>query len=295
MQRQRFLATGALVLLVVLAGCSAAGHIDLTNASDDAVLAEQASQDLPDPSLDARENALINETLANGSATADSRDPLLEHGPAVEHNGSYYNLSWEAGETTTGTMVRLGVDYNGTAPANRTVDFENLTAHDRAMLADVLPERSVSLDPGTDFHTDALYNQSAREQSVLLAEETAAVNFEGEAYPVDIKGTESVPLTTYTYTASRVANDSAGYASHLRSTHLFTISGLSQDERAILAEARNETYYAEDSGDDAFESLLERFERHDSVTRNEYEGTWIVQYEGTVYVAELNYQGFDRS
>jgi predicted small lipoprotein YifL len=292
MQRQRFLATGALVLLVVLAGCSAAGSLALTPAADDAVLAEQASQDLPDPALDARENALINETIQNGSATAESRDPLLENGPPVEHNGSYYNLSWEAGETTTGTMVRLGVDYNGTAPANRTVAFENLTAHDRAMLADVLPERSVSLDPGTDFHTDALYNQSARERSVLLREETAAVNFEGEAYPVDIKGTESVPLTTYNYTASLVASDSGAYAAYLRSTLLFSLSDLSQDEEAIIEEARNDTYYAEDSDDEAFESLLERFERHEPIVQDEYEGTWLVQYDGEVFVAEFIYDGF---
>jgi hypothetical protein len=81
----------------------------------------------------------------------------------------------------------------------------------------------------------------------------------------------------------------------LRDEYLFTLSNLSDDERKVVETATKdgETYYAEDDGDQAFRSVMETFRRHEALTRDDYEGTWLVRYEGEVYLAELSYGGFE--
>jgi hypothetical protein len=92
-----------------------------------------------------------------------------------------------------------------------------------------------------------------------------------------------------------VADSTAGYADQLRDRYLFTLSGLSDDERSVVEEAmsKNGSYYADTDGDEAFRGVLESFDGHPAIERNEFRGTWLVRYDGDVYVAELSYQGFE--
>jgi len=102
-------------------------------------------------------------------------------------------------------------------------------------------------------------------------------------------------VLTRQYTATVVADSAETYAQQLRSTYVFELSGLSDAERSVVTEAINDTYYAESDTDDGFQSVLERFHRHAAVERNEYRGTWLVRYDGAVYVADLSYEGFNLS
>lgn len=294
MDRRRGLAVASLLVLVLFAGCSAAGHLEMTSAADDATLAEQASRTPTFPEeRAARDRQVVQRAIENGSATARSREPLVEPGLPFSYEERYYNLSWSVVGRQSGTSVRVGIDYNGTAPSAATVAYANLSARDREMLGGVLPPKSTSLRKGSDFYTDATYTETERDRSVLLAEGTEAVRYEGETYPVTVVDTESVVIETRRYAATLVANSSAEYADQLRSEYLFTLSELSDAERNVVEEAIGDTYYAETDGDEAFQSVLETFQRHGAIQRNEYRGTWLVRYDGETYLADLSYEGFD--
>lgn len=295
MDRRSVFAVGSVLVLVLLAGCSAAGSLDMASATDDSV-AEEASRPVPeiddDPLDDGR---VVRAVIENGSATARSREPLVEAGLPFRAEGRYYDVSSSVVDRQPGTLYRLGIDYNGTAQDDATVAYENLSARDRTTVETVLPPEAVTDQPGPDFYFDATYTAAERNQSVLLADDTDAVRYEGETYPVVVTETESVTVPTRRYTATVVANSTEAYARQLRSEYVFTLSGLSDAERSVVTEAINDTYYADSDSDEPFQSVLEQFTRNEAVQRNEYRGIWLVRYDGDVYLAELSYEGFDIS
>lgn len=295
MERRHLFAFGGMLVLVLLAGCSAAGSLDMEPATDDRV-AQEASRSVPETDDEpAERGAVLRATIENGSTTARSQEPLVEPGLPFRVEGRYYNVTSSIVDRQPGTAYRLGIDYNGTARDNATVAYENLTTRDRVVLDQVLPSIPVTADPGPDYYFDGTYTDSERNRSVLLAADTEAVRYEGETYPVTVTETEPTTVLTRQYTAKPVANSTDAYAQHLRSEYVFTLSGLSEDERAVVREAINTSYYAESDSDDAFASVLDRFSRHEAVHRNEYRGLWLVRYDGDVYAADLSYQEFDFS
>lgn len=71
----------ALALLLPLAGCSAAGLLEMTAVKDTA-FAEQASRSLPaaEDHEAADRRALVRDAVANGSATANGTSPPIDPG-----------------------------------------------------------------------------------------------------------------------------------------------------------------------------------------------------------------------
>lgn len=293
MSRRRMLAVGGLVLLGVLAGCSAAGSLSMERVTDEE-LAKQASR-----SIDADETELtdkrrlVQRAIENGSATARGQSPPVEAGLPFDHEGRYYDLSWTVTDRDPGTAVQIAVDYNGTVSDAETVAYENLSAHDRSVLDGLLPPRGDRRIEGYDFGAGVTYDATEENRSVLLADEPSAVSYEGETYPIDVRNPEPITIRTYQYTSIVVANDTSAYARQLRESYLFSLSGLSQDERAVVEEAVDSSYYAESNNDETFQSILDRFRGHEPLEVNEYRGTWLVRYDGDIYLADLSYEGFD--
>lgn len=292
MTRRSAVVVGALVLVMVLAGCSAAGSLTMQQVSD-AELAAQTSRPTAAPEEGPTSaQRLVRRAIENGSATASGRRPPVESGLPFAHEGRYYDVSWAVTGSQQGTLVDLAIDYNGTASDRRAVAYESLPVPDRRALGTLLPPRTERRTEGYDFGVGVTYNATERDRSVLLSEDYEAVRYEGETYPIDVRDVREVRIKTYRYTTTVVANDSAAYASQLRAEHLFTLSELSDQERTVVEEAIEGGYYAEDTDDEAFESVLERFRRHEAIQATEYEGTWLVRYEGDVYLADLYYDGF---
>lgn len=286
---------GGLAVLVVLAGCSAAGSLDMAPATDDR-LAQEASRTVPETVDEpVQAGAVVRTAIENGSVTARSQEPLITPGLPFRSDGRYYNVSASVIDRQPGTAYRFGIDYNGTAQERATVAYENLSARDQTVIEKVLPPIPVTKDPGPDYYFDGTYTTAEQNQSVLLETDVEAVGYEGETYPVVITETDSVTIPTREYTTTVVANSSAAYAQQLRTSYVFTLQGLSGDERAVVTEAINDTYYAEDDDDEAFQAVLERFDEEEAIQQNEYRGVWLVRFEGEVYVAELSYEGFDLS
>lgn len=289
----------ALALLLSLAGCSAAGSLSMGQA-DDADLADHASRSLPPPA-DAHEGKraervdrrrVVVDAVENGSAVVSGRGPPIEtEGFPFAVDGAYYDLDVEQVGEHTETGVDLRIDYNGTTDGP-AVAYEDLSPADRELVGSLLPPKYDRRVEGYDVGTNRVYNDSEAENSVLLAGDYEAVRYEGERYPIRVE-TDEVTVTEYRYTATEIAGSTSEYADLLREKS-FTLSGLSEAEREVVDEAVDEgRYYADSTSDDAFESVMERFLAQDAVRRDEYHGYWVVRYEGTLYWAELRYDGFD--
>lgn len=279
----------ALLVVLPLAGCSAAGSIAMTDVDDDGLAAE-ASRSLPPKHADA-ERSLVRSAVENGSATANGSSPPVDaDGKPFAVDGAYYDLSVESVGEHTETRVSLEIDYNGTTDG-QAVAYEDLSPADRSLVDSLLPPERDHRTDGYDMGVSKRYGDSDVESSVLLSGEYEALEYDGERYPIEVDS-RAVTVTTYRYTAEEVAANSIEYAESVRDRYLFTLSGLSDDEREIVDEATDGTYYADSSNDDAFQSLLDRFAEHDAVVRTDYRGEWIVRYDGEIYWAELDYDGF---
>ncbi len=293
--KRRALAALGLLALVALAGCSAAGSLSMEEASD-AEIAETASHpaivENPVPDND---RAVVRRAVENGSATATARNPPVERDLPFAYEGRYYAIDWNVTGTEPGTAVDVAVDYNGTAPAEETVAFEALSERDRKLLGGLFPPRTDRRKDGYEIGVGGTYTLPETDRSVLLSGEYSAVRYNGTVYPFEVRDQEGVTLNRYRYTASIVADSTAEYADQLREEHLFTLSGLSEAERSVVSEAIDDGNYYAESDDEAFRGVLETFDGRSAIEADEYDGTWLVRYEGEVYVVRLSYGGFDRS
>jgi len=284
-------------LLAVTAGCSADGSLSMTPV-DDAELAEEASVELPDRDDNERgeDVAVVRSAIANGTSTVvDRRPPVSEQVP-FRHDGRFYAVEHTEAGTEPGHEVTVRVDYNASAVEGTVVDYGDLPAVDRRLLAEAFARTDLPderLEPGYDFGVGRTYTEGEAGASALV-DSTAidAIRYEGEVYPVDIDA-ESTTLTVYRYEASLVAESPDAYGSALREDHVFTLSDLSDAEREIVESAHNDTHYVEGTDDEGFASLVDRFRDRRAVTETEYRGSYVVRYDGQVYWVEMRYGQYD--
>jgi hypothetical protein len=295
MERKALAALG-LLALVALAGCSATGSLSMETANN-AEIAEAASRPAVVDSPAPDDRRVVREAIENRSGTATATEPPVQRGLPLAYEGSYYEIDWNATGTEPGTAFAVGVDLNGTAPADETVRFEELSERDRRLLGNLLiamSEREPRLNPGPEIAIPEEYTMSETNESVLLSGEYSAVRYNGTVYPFVLEERREETLTRYRYTVDRVADSTSAYAQQLRDEHLFTLSGLSEGERSVMNEAIDGVYYAEDTDDESFRSIMDQFSAESAIEAGSYDGTWLVRYDGKVYTADLSYGGFDQ-
>lgn len=288
------LALVALAALAALAGCSAAGSLDM-QAVDGPELADRASRsvdslDHPLPESDRRPASVVRAAIDDGSATVTAPSPPVDRGLPFERDGAYYNVTWTVTDERSATMVSLAVDYNATDTDGDAVAFEDLPAPDREALDSVLPPSTTRRVPGPDVGVGATYTDAELNASVLApSPEYDVVVYEGTRYRVTVGEPRDVTVRTYRYEATRVAPDAAAYAAHLRETYAFTMTGLDDAERDVVAEAIDGSYYAQSDDDAAFASVVDRFRERRAVTRDSGTGTYLVRYDGRLYLADVRF------
>ena len=292
---RRTLAAFGLLALVALAGCSAAGSLSMEAAGDTEIADAASRPAVVEGASPDDDRAVVREAIETGSATATARTPPIERGLPFAYEGGYYEIDWNVTGTEPGTAVSIAVDYNGTAPAEETAAFEELSERDQRLLGGLFPPATDRRQPGPEVGAGGTYTMPETNESVLLSGEYSAVRYNGTTYPFQVDREEAVTLNRYRYTVSTVADSTASYAQQLRDEHLFTLSGLSDAERSVVSEAVDGGYYADSDDDEAFRSLLDRFPAESAVEADENGGTWLVRYDGEVYVARLSYSGFDRT
>ena len=103
--------------------------------------------------------------------------PMALEGLPFRTEGRYHNVSSSVVDRQTGTVHRLGIDYNGTAPDNTTVAYDNLSARDRMVVDKVLSPATATAGPAPDWYFDVTSNSTEHNQSVLLVDSTEAVQY----------------------------------------------------------------------------------------------------------------------
>lgn len=286
MRRREVLAGGAVLLVAPFAGCAdPAGALHLS-AVDDAELAEEASRDTTGLSDDRRE--AVRGAVEDGSGTVEGTRPPIDDGLPFAYDGRYYDLSWSVVDERTVTQYSIEIDYDPEDATGSSVAFEDLPEVDRRALDDVLPPPDDGRTDGPDLGVSARYTDAEAEESVLVPEqEYELLVHDGNEYRLRADDGRDVTVNTYEYTAEEVAGSAEAYAEQLRNRYLFELSGLSESERGVVQEAIDEGYYAESSSDDDFRAVAERIRSHDAIESNEYDGTYLLRYDGTVYWADL--------
>jgi len=293
MDRRTVLGFALVTLLAVTAGCSAEGSLGMEPVDDEG-LADEASNDLADQ-RPGRDSDVVIRSIQNGSATAvDDRPPVDEELP-FRYRGRFYDVSYTEAGTKPGYHAGIEMDYNASSVEGEVVDYEELPAVDREALESLLTRTDMDedlLEPGYDFGTGTTYTGADAESSVLVpTQEYDAVRYEGETYPIRVES-ESETLTVYRYESTLVAESAGEYGQQLREDYEFELSDLSDAEREVIDGALNDTNYIEDSDNEGFASLVERFRARDPVEGTDYRGSYVVRYDGQLYWAEMDYGSY---
>jgi hypothetical protein len=293
MDRRKLLGIVLVALLAAMAGCSGEGSISMDPVENDS-LAEQASHEISviDPGQD---RSLVREAIENGSTTGVGSDPPVSGEFPLRYDGAFYNLSYAEVGTQPGHVGGIRIDYNATSVDGEVVEYESLPAIDRTTLNGLLtlPEFPDSrLEPGYDFGIELRYTESDAEASVLVADqEYDAVRYEGETYPIEVEA-ESGAVNTYRYESTVVAETASEYATALREEYEFELAELSDAERDVLENALNDTNYIEDSDNNGFDSLVDRFRAQRPVVDDGSSGSYVVRYDGQHYWVEVYFGSY---
>ncbi|WP_436924021.1 hypothetical protein [Halosimplex amylolyticum] len=293
MRHRTVFALALVALLAGLSGCSAEGSLSLTPVNDSA-LAEEASHPVPTGAPPDSDENVVQRAIETGTATAIGDRPPVEERLPFRHDGRFYALDYAENGTAPGYDVEIRIDYNASSVDGTVVDYEDLPAVDRGALEFALSQdrSDAILEPGYDIGVSSIYTEDDGESSVLApTQEYDAVRYEGEVYPIDARA-EQETLTVYRYEASEVAGSREAYAESLRDRYEFELSGLSGGEREIVNKSIDDSYWVEDSDNEAFDSLVDRFRAHEPVEETEYDGSYVVRYDGRLYWAEVDYGSY---
>jgi hypothetical protein len=286
MRRRAILAGGAALLAFPLAGCAHPSSVLDMEVATDRKLATEAAQSVESGS---EEYSLVSDAVANGSATVSDRSPPLDADEPVAFEGAYYEVSITELDSSEATWHELRIDYSPaeTTPESGAIADDDLPAVDREALGQLLslerPPESEELDAGR-VHD---YPENATVESVFVpTQEYDIIVSDGNRYRIDVSE-RPVEEGRYQYELALTADSRSAFAEQLRSEFQFRLTGLSGDERSVVEEAIEGTYFSGDS--DAFESVVSRLLAHDALEQRDYAGTWLAAYEGTAYITHAEF------
>lgn len=304
MDRREFLAAGTTAAIATVGGCTGcaqapAASIRMTPVSDTDIAKRVTHRLEADP--DNERYRQVGEIVETGSLTVEATDKRLPTDGPLVYEETVYQLAVGVLDTTPARSVSFTLD-----PAEepdddaRTIRFEDLPTVDRAKFE----ERGFASDPFLGFGSSFLYRESEVAESALATSEAPIVIVwdDGTRGRFTVDGSYDVTLRTYRYTASVVRESAAAYGREIRRENLVTLGGLSEAERAIVAEAIDEEAgYAVPAGESVPEpmrTLADRFCDYDDVDpvwadatpgdgRGTASGSYLVAYEGAVYWTDV--------
>lgn len=283
LRRRGFLALTASGACAFLTGCADPQAVLVLNEATDSEMADTAEE--IEPVSDEAE--VITDAVGDNNATyvGTGRVPPMEFSSPLLHNGTYYDAEMRSETVSEDTEYVLRIKYAGDEPTENETDYDALPEADRDAVSRLLPPEEPE---GFEDETGRLYTKDERNASVLVGGGTHTVVVEGKRYTVEAERGETVDRREYTYRFEEAAETRDEYVSWMKEEFTFTLDDLSEEERTVVEEAIDGGYY-EGSSADEFVSLVERFREHRAVRSDEWGGEWLVEYEDTVYLADLRH------
>lgn len=309
LSRRRLLAACGVGVMGALAGCAdpdVAMFVD--RLSSDRAIAERATS-LPDSESEFASvvaNATVNGTEVTDDGPAEG--PPFRIDRPVVHNGTVYDLHWEAaGRAKPRTEYVVSLTAH-TDDRETDAEFADLPETDREQL-DIFRRRIEEYDAETaDDPADADDGQSPPEAtfqqqysdaevaaSALVPEpEYDTIAIAGYPVSVDIRSEQVVERDVYRYTATERAPTLAAFGRELRGRHRFALTGLSEAERAFFESVidDNGSYYQAGFGNEseaAFADFADRLVAHPALFVDDRKGEWLLAYDGRDYWVTVDF------
>jgi len=288
MHRRTFLATTATALVLPLAGCAhpTDGSLSMRALETDSAIADRYAGSTDNLSGDRYE--LVESAIAGETPTREGRRPPYEASRPLEHEGAYYEVTHDVIDSRTAIRYNIRVDYDPESRPSSVIAYADLPAVDKRALEGQVPPPEEP-PTGEGFDLDSTYRYPNEDGSVLVPEQQYdGISYESITYRIGIDENREVTVQTYEYSAAQVAESAPDFGEQLRDRYLFTLEGLSADEREIV-EAADRIYRPDGQVSDAFRSLADRFRDQEGIETTEHGGTWLAEYNGTVYWVDLQY------
>lgn len=281
MHRRQFLAAGSALLAAGLAGCAHPPVVlDFEAATADDIAGEVSLH--PEPGSE--EYRVVTSARENGSATRRGRYDLFDRTDTVRVGDAFYEVTETRRGSSEVTVYEVGLDLNpeNATPTLGEIAYEGLPATDRQRLAQIVQEGSPPTQDGVDVGVGYGTAEEVGNDSVLVPDQQYDVLVYGdERYRVAVDS-RTAEQVEYRYEVTEVAPDVQTFADRVRARYRFELAGLSEAERAVVAEAIDGAYFEET---DAFRSVVDRLRDHEAIRVADFYGTWLLEYEGDEYIA----------
>jgi len=284
MRRRQFLASGAALLPVALAGCAhPAVVLDLNEATADTIADEVSTT----AASGSPEYAVVEDALANGSATRRDRRDLFDRDETVRFEDAFYSVSATrlGSREVTVYEVRVDLDPTDATPDLDEIEYGDLPAVDRERLDPVVDgdhPNQEGVDVGVSYGTA----EEVGDESVFVPDQQYDVLVHGgDRLRVSVES-RTATETEFRYEVTEVAPDVESFADRVRERYLFALSGLSDAERNVVENAIDGAHF-EDT--DAFRSVVDRIRDHEGIHVSDAYGTWLLEYEGVEYVTYVEW------
>lgn len=284
----------AIVALLALAGCAEpAGSLRMTEV-DDSELADRTSRPTSGgedfPAI--RQQVVVSAAIENGSVTVADLRPLVHTDLPYRHQNRYYDVRRASQTAVQGVELTIAVDANASEPTGPGIAFRDLDRADQRRLRPFLEHDARELVQGTDYRFPVALRADAESKILQHAGSSVVVAYDGSEYVLEIGSPEETTVHLQTYTATLRAESTEAYASSLRRNYTVDLSDAEGAERSVLESAAGDSYYAEDTDDQAFANVIDRLRREPAIRREDASGTWLVRFDGAVYLTEANFHQF---
>lgn len=285
MRRRQFLASGTALLSVAIAGCI---HPPVVLDMDAATADDIASEVSMRADAGSEEHVVVSSALENGTATRRGRRELFDRQDTVRFEGTFYEVSERRVGSSEVTVyeVRIDLDPTDSTPEVGQIEYDDLPEADRQRLEPIVSQDDPPEQDGYDLGVEYGTVEELEGESVLVPErQYDIVVYDGTRYRVAVES-RTADEGEYRYEVTEIAPDVERFANQVREQYLFTLSALSENERAVVEEAIEGGYFEDD---EAFQSVSERIREHPGIREDDFYGTWLLRYEGTEYLTYVEW------
>lgn len=276
--------------MALTAGCS-------TSLSDDCTSGYDVSGEQFDPatdllvSLPRDEKQIVADAVQTGTATRTTyAGETLESGLFVEYDGRFYQTDTTRVQTTSKTAYLMNISWEKgqTPPSDAvTVPYSSLSESDQDALSYAVEgsqsdERKGIPSESLRINEAPIPYPEGGQASQLVGSDEVWVHWKDRYFRVQVNGETTKEKYTYEYTVMEVAETPSAFREHIASFYRVDLTGLPEDQRAIVQQAIDGGYEECTPASEPLEQLQNRLPEDKQLPQPEH-GSWYIRFDGNNY------------